>query len=254
MKFAAVIPARLSSRRFPRKVLARDTGKYLVEHVHERIVGCPGIDRVIIATDNREVQEAGKSFGAEVILTSADHLSGTDRVAEVAQALAHDVIINVQGDEPYISHEDLTTLMSLFREPAAVSPARPREVVMSTLVVERSDREGFGDPNIVKAVVGKDGYALYFSRSPVPFHEAAAGAGGASLSWFQHIGIYAYRREFLLQLATLPPTALEKRERLEQLRVLENGYVIRVGRSEHAHLGIDTPEEYRTFVEEFRRS
>jgi 3-deoxy-D-manno-octulosonate cytidylyltransferase len=315
VKTAVIIPARLGSRRFPRKVLARDTGKYLVEHVHERVVGCPGVSDVIIATDSAEVFDACRSFGARVVMTSSEHASGTDRVAEVARGLEHDVVINVQGDEPLIAHADIRTLLGLFEEEQAGFP-----LVMGTLVARRTDREGFEDPNIVKAVVDQNGWALYFSRAPVPHpplrqapqpadpgspagsrttgsrttgsrttgsrttgsrttgsrttgsrttgsrttgsrttgsRPGAAGnprlpSGEEGPEWYQHIGIYAYRRAFLLELSALPSTALEKRERLEQLRVLENGYRIRVGISTSRHLGIDTPEEYAAFVAEYR--
>lgn len=229
-----VIPARLSSKRFPRKVLARETGKYLVQHVYERVLGCPGVDRIIIATDSTEVEEACRSFAADVVMTSEKHASGTDRVAEVAHQLPHEVVVNIQADEPLIEHQDLIALVELLSE----------DVDMTTLAVRRSDPEGFGDPNIVKAVIGEDGSALYFSRSPVPF------TGESPAEWFHHLGMYGYRREFLLDYARMPPTALEKRERLEQLRALENGYKIRVGLSPHRHLGIDTEEEYRSFVQE----
>ena len=239
MHVAAVIPARLGSRRFPRKVLARDTGKYLVEHVHERIAGCPGIDRVIIATDSDEVFEACRSFEADVVMTSADHVSGTDRVAEVAASLPHDIVINVQGDEPLMEHGDLEQLIALFQP----------GVVMTTLAARRTDPAGFADPNIVKAVVARNGNALYFTRAPAPHLDP-----GQPVEWLQHIGVYAFRRDFLLGLSKLEPTPLEKRERLEQLRVLEHGYTLRVGISLHRHLGIDTEAEYRAFVEEYRAS
>lgn len=239
MKVAVVIPARLGSKRFPGKVLARATGKYLVEHVHERVKGCPGVDRVILATDSEEVRRACLGFGAEVAMTSPDHASGTDRVAEVARGLDHEVLVNVQGDEPLIEHDDIQQLVELFRA----------GVVMTTLVARRTDVAGFVDPNIVKAVLAPSQNALYFSRAPVP--HAPSAPGQATVEWFQHIGIYAYRRDFLLQLSQLPPTPLEKRERLEQLRVLENGFTIRAGVSPHRHLGIDTPEEYQRFAEEY---
>jgi 3-deoxy-manno-octulosonate cytidylyltransferase (CMP-KDO synthetase) len=239
MKVAVIIPARLGSTRFPRKVLARETGKYLIEHVFERVAGAPGIDRVLLATDSEEVLAAGRSFGAETVLTRADHASGTDRVAEVARRLTHDVIINVQGDEPLIEHGDLAILRSFFE--GADGP--PRD--MATLAARRDDSEGFRDPNIVKVVIGAGGNALYFSREPVPHVRS-----GEPLEWHQHIGIYAYRRDVLLRLSALPPTALEKRERLEQLRALENGWRIDVGFTAHRHLGIDTEAEYRRFVAE----
>lgn len=244
MRVAVVIPARLGSRRFPRKVLARATGKYLVEHVHERVKGCPGIDRVLLATDSEEVRAACASFGAEVVMTSPDHASGTDRVAEVARALDHDVIINVQGDEPLIEHDDLLRLKGLFEN----------DVVMTTLVARRSDPTGFRDPNIVKAIVAENGNALYFSRAPTPYSPAgdvSAPQAKDPVEWFQHIGIYAYRRAFLLELSQLAPTPLERRERLEQLRVLEHGFRIRVGVTPHRHLGIDTEEEYQRFTAEY---
>lgn len=262
MKVAAVIPARLGSRRFPRKVLARTTGKFLVQHVYERVVKCAGVDRVIVATDSTEVRSAAESFGAEVRMTSANHASGTDRVAEVAEGLDHDVIINVQGDEPLLAPDDLSTLLSLFEgdelEPRGLKDGglkdATRPVVMTTLAVERRDLTGYRDPNIVKVVIGESRRALYFSRSSVPFgSDELADEKNSKLAWYQHVGIYAYRREFLLELATLPPSPLEGRERLEQLRVLEAGHEIRVGLSEHAHLGIDTEEEYACFVEEFAR-
>lgn len=249
MRVAAVIPARLESRRFPRKVLARETGKYLFEHVYERVVDCAGIDLVRVATDSEEVLAAGRSFGADMVMTSPDHVSGTDRVAEVAADLDHDVVINVQGDEPLIDEADLSRLIRLF------DPEKSGDtVVMTTLATARTDTAGFRDPNIVKVVVGTRGNALYFSRSPVPHSDAfsEADVSGGEVEWLQHIGIYAYRRDFLLRLAQLPPTKLERRERLEQLRVLEHGYTLQVGLTENRHLGVDTEEEYRQFVEEYR--
>ncbi len=252
MKVVAVIPARLEAKRFPRKVLARETGKYLFQHVYERVVGCPGIDRVIVATDSREVAEAGSTFGAEVQLTRSDHVSGTDRVAEVARSLDHDIVLNVQADEPLVEHEDLQTLIALFapaEEPLS-GTVRPLPV-MSTLAAARRDARGFRDANVVKVVIGRGGDAVYFSRAPVPYAHADESASTVA-EWFQHIGLYAYERDFLLRLAEMAPTALEQRERLEQMRVLENGYRIRVGLTLHRHVGVDTEEEYKEFVEQYR--
>ena len=247
---AVVIPARLGSRRFPRKILARQTGKYLIQHVWERVVDCPGISKVVIATDSEEILEACAGFGAEAQMTSAEHRSGTDRVAEVAENLSEEIIINVQGDEPYISHTDIETLLGLFEGQGEGAGEQPG-TVMATLGAGRSDLEGFKDPNIVKAVVSVAGKALYFSRSPVP--QAPAGEAGEGVEWVQHIGVYAYTREFLLHFSRLEPTALERRERLEQLRALDNGYTIRIGKAAGEHMGIDTEEEYTRFVEEERR-
>ena len=245
---AVVIPARLGSGRFPRKVLADATGKFLVQHVWERVVGCPGVSRVVIATDSDEVLEACRSFGADVRMTSVEHRSGTDRVAEVAADLDDEIIVNIQGDEPLITHDDVMRLVGLFDRASGREPSDGESaVVMTTLVAPRGDIDGFRDPNIVKAVLAADGRAVYFSRAPVPWTDAA-GLDDAGVSWWQHIGVYAYRREFLLHYASLPPTELESRERLEQLRALEGGYVIRAAVASGEHLGIDTPEEYERFV------
>lgn len=247
---AVVIPARLGSRRFPRKILARETGKYLIQHVWERVVDCPGISNVVIATDSEEILEACAGFGAQARMTSAEHRSGTDRVAEVAENLSEEIIVNVQGDEPYISHADIKTLLGLF-DVSAPGAEGPGETVMATLGVVRTDADGFNDPNIVKAVMSVDGRALYFSRAAVP--QASPEEARAGVEWLQHIGVYAYTREFLLRFAALEPTVLERRERLEQLRALEHGYTIRIGKARGEHLGIDTQEEYTRFVEEENR-
>ncbi len=254
LRAAVVIPARLGSSRFPRKVLARRTGKFLIQHVWEGVQNTRGIERIIIATDSEEVLAAARSFGAEAKMTSPSHLSGTDRVAEVARDLPADIgiVVNVQGDEPWIARGDVQSVVSLFDGDAA----GPDRVVMTTLAVERTDEEGFRDPNNVKVVLGRDGRALYFSRAPIPSGgagkvHAAAGAADAS-TWLHHVGIYGYRREFLLEFTRMSPGVLEKRERLEQLRAIENGFQIRVGITGNRCRGIDTPEEYERFVEEYR--
>jgi len=205
---------------------------------------------VVIATDSEEIVEACTSFGAEARMTSAGHRSGTDRVAELAENLDEDIIVNVQGDEPYISHTDILALLELF-DGSAAGDGQGVGTVMATLAAERRDSEGLHDPNVVKAVVSIDGRALYFSRAPVP--PAPAEQGDGPVDWLQHIGIYAYTREFLLRFAGLEPTALERREKLEQLRALENGYTIRIGKAQGQHMGIDTEEEYTRFVEEEKR-
>jgi 3-deoxy-manno-octulosonate cytidylyltransferase (CMP-KDO synthetase) len=181
------------------------------------------------------------AFGAEGRLTSPDHPSGTDRVAEVARDLSEEIIINVQGDEPLIRKEDLSRLVDLFEDDGSEGD----RVVMTTLAMERRDREGAGDPNNVKVVLDLRARALYFSRAGIPGGPAAEG-------WLHHVGIYGYRREFLLEFSRLPSGKLEKIEKLEQLRALENGFGIRVGITAHRYRGIDTPEEYREFVREYR--
>jgi 3-deoxy-manno-octulosonate cytidylyltransferase (CMP-KDO synthetase) len=239
---AVVIPARLDSRRFPRKVLARETGKYLVQHVFEAVVGCPAVSRVILATDSQEVADAARSFGAEARMTSAEHVSGTDRVAEVARTLDEEFIINVQGDEPLITALEVARLVDLFEWDGAGT------VEMTTLAVRRHDAEGYTDPNVVKAVLGKGNRALYFSRAPIPYERTDDGSAAVPRDWWHHLGVYGYRRTFLLRFAELDPTPLEKRERLEQLRAIENGYVLRVGEATGRHIGVDTPEDYQRFV------
>ena len=181
---AVVIPARLGSRRFPRKILARETGKYLIQHVWERVVDCPRVSRVLIATDSEEIVEACASFGAEARMTSAEHRSGTDRVAELAENLDEDIIVNVQGDEPYISHTDILTLLELFAGPAS-GDGQGAGTVMATLAAERRDSAGFHDPNVVKAVVSADGRALYFSRAPVPLALPASPQGSARTAFLR---------------------------------------------------------------------
>jgi 3-deoxy-manno-octulosonate cytidylyltransferase (CMP-KDO synthetase) len=264
-----VVPARLESSRFPRKVLARETGKYLIQHVWEGVQGVPGVSAVIVATDSAEVLEAVKSFGAEAWLTSSAHLSGTDRVAEVARELRAAIVVNVQGDEPRIRKEDVARVIALFEEGG-------EEAVMTTLAVRRDDPEGQLDPNQVKVVCDARGRALYFSRAPIPVRRvfpprprafplgppgevrggvgdlSPEGASRAPWSWLHHVGIYGYRREFLFEFAAMKPGRLEAIERLEQLRALENGYRIQVGITGNRYGGIDTEEEYREFVRECR--
>lgn len=242
---AVIIPARLGSRRFPRKVLARDTGKFLIQHVYDGVVGSRGVTRVILATDSAEVVEAAQSFDAEVSMTSSEHLSGTDRVAEVARGIKEGVIINVQGDEPLINRDDVSRLIDvLAADDACGGGSQP--VVMATLARRRSDLEGFQDPNIVKVVVDRAGRALYFSRASIAHGQKPEG------EWLQHVGVYGFRREFLETFSRLEPGVLEKRERLEQLRALENGHDIQVLLTESEYTGIDTEKDYRAFVEQHR--
>lgn len=239
--FAIVIPARLASSRLARKVLLKDTGKYLIEHVWERLAPLAGqghVSDVIIATDSDEVRQAAASFGAHVQMTRPDHPSGTDRVAEVAAALEDvSVIVNVQGDEPETSPDDIQRLMDAFRQ----DPGLP----MATLARRRTSAEDHNNPNIVKVVTGQHGQALYFSRAPIPYPREG------TTDWLHHIGIYAYRRDLLLKLSALAPTPLEAVEKLEQLRVLAHGHAIRVVLTENAYEGIDTRPQYDKFVQRY---
>jgi len=240
----AVIPARYASIRFPGKPLARQTGKYLIQHVYEQVRRARSISEVIVATDDLRIREAVESFGGRVVMTRADHPSGTDRVAEAAEGVDADLIVNVQGDEPEIEPDSIDRLVALL----ACQP----EVGIATLACPFAAGANPADPNAVKVVLDRKGRALYFSRSLVPYPRDAKGRPDVPGDWLLHLGIYAYRRDFLLKLASLEPTPLERRERLEQLRALEQGQPIAVGIVERAAIGIDTPEDYAAFVERSR--
>jgi 3-deoxy-manno-octulosonate cytidylyltransferase (CMP-KDO synthetase) len=219
-----VIPARLGSTRLARKVLLNDTGKYLVQHVYERAAQVDGADEVVVATDDAEVVAAVESFGGEAVLTSPEHASGSDRAAEVARGRDVTLIVNLQADEPEIDPADVAGLI------AEMGPA----VEMGTLVCEGLTEAEQRDPSIVKAVV-EDGWAVDFRRDPTP-----AGA--------RHVGIYAFRADFLQRYTALERTAREKERKLEQLRALDHGHSIRAVAARHWNIGIDTPEDYARFV------
>jgi len=226
-----VIPARYASTRFPGKPLAEIWGKPLVQHVYERARQARCCRRVIIATDDDRIARAAEGFGAEVALTAGDHVSGTDRVAEVARGIEGELVVNVQGDEPLIEPASIDAAVG----PLVEDPA----IAMGTLCCPIEDVGELANPNVVKVVVDREGFALYFSRLPIPFVRDQQSGGMR----YRHIGLYAYRREFLLELAALPPTPLERAEKLEQLRALEHGHRIRVVMVETASPGVDTPED-----------
>jgi len=213
----AIIPARYGSTRLPGKALADIAGRPMVWHVAERTRRARGIARVIVATDDARIRDAVADAGVEVALTRADHPSGTDRLAEVARGLDAGVLINVQGDLPLLDPLMIEALAARMADDAALP--------MATLAVPVHDAEEWRSPHVVKVVAGADHRALYFSRSPVPFDRDGTRAPGESLGW-RHVGMYAYRRDVLLRLAELPPSPLERRERLEQLRALEHGIAI----------------------------
>jgi 3-deoxy-manno-octulosonate cytidylyltransferase (CMP-KDO synthetase) len=244
MKTAIVIPARYASSRLPGKPLLRETGKYLIQHVYEN--ACMArTEAVIVATDDARIADAVRGFGGRVALTRADHPSGTDRVAEVAETLDADIIVNLQGDEPELPARTLDVLAGLLE--------RDREAPMATLAVPIRSLKAWRDPNCVKLVCDVQGRALYFSRSPIPYvRDGAPDFHRQPPLFLQHLGLYAYRREFLLELASLPAAPLEECEKLEQLRVLALGHKIAVGIVEHAGRGVDTPADYERFVRNFR--
>jgi 3-deoxy-manno-octulosonate cytidylyltransferase (CMP-KDO synthetase) len=241
MKTAIIIPARHASSRLPGKPLLRETGKYLIQHVYEQALQARQASDVVVATDDQRILKAVNSFGGRVIMTAASHPSGTDRVAEAAAQLDADVIVNLQGDEPLIDPDSLDYVADLLQ--------RHRQADMATLAVPLTSLEQWRNPNCVKVVIGDCGQALYFSRSPVPFvRDGNPDFRCQPFQFFQHLGLYAYRRQFLLQLASLPPSPLEQLEKLEQLRVLALGRRIQVGVVREASVGVDTMEDYRRFV------
>ncbi|MBI3409389.1 MAG: 3-deoxy-manno-octulosonate cytidylyltransferase [Planctomycetes bacterium] len=244
MQTAIIIPARYASSRLPGKPLLRATGKYLIQHVYEQACKS-GADVVIVATDDERIVEAVEDFGGRVVMTRSDHPSGTDRIAEVARKLSAEIIVNLQGDEPLIHPATLDLLPKLLEQDAAADVA--------TLATPITSLEQWRDPNCVKVVRDRNGRALYFSRSPIPHVRDGEPDLAANPNLFlQHLGLYAYRRSFLLELATMPPDPQEQLEKLEQLRVLALGRFIQVGVVTHVGRGVDTPEDYRRFVESWQ--
>lgn len=245
MKAAVVIPARYASTRLPGKPLLRQTGKYLIQHVYERACEARCASDVIVATDDERILQAVREFGGRAAMTRRDHASGTDRVAEVARGLTADVVINLQGDEPQLDPGALDRLAELMRDPGSD---------MATLAVPIADPEAYFSPNVVKVVCDDRGRALYFSRSPIPMvRDGRPDFAAKPARFLQHLGVYAYRRNFLLKLAATKPHPLEESEKLEQLRVLGAGGTINVGTVAEAHRGVDTPADYAEFVRWCRR-
>ena len=227
-----IIPARHASTRFPGKPLALIAGVPMVQRVFERTVQAKRLSAVYVATDDNEIAAACEKFGAPVLMTRPDHPTGTDRLAEAAGRLDHEVIVNVQGDEPLIE--------GFVIDAAVEALLQDDETPMST-VVHALPEDARDDPNRVKVVLDRAGFALYFSRSPVPYPR-----GPVAATW-QHVGLYAYRRPFLLEFVDLPRTPAEQAEELEQLRVLEHGYRIRVAVVEGWHsVPVDVPEDVAT--------
>ena len=244
-KAIVVIPARYGSTRFEAKVLARDTGKFLVQHTYERALCAESVDKVLIAADSDIVRDACGTFGAECIMTSPAHRSGTDRIAEAVKDISADVIINLQADEPEIEPAHIDDLAGLL--------AGDGDADIATLVAEFDDIDRIADPNIVKAVTDTNGRAIYFSRSVIPYDRSAGGIGPTDI-YLRHLGIYAFRKEALLRFTVLEPSSLEKTEKLEQLRAIENGMTIITGKVDRVWDGIDTPAQYAEFVKRVQKS
>lgn len=226
-----IIPARYQSSRFPGKPLAMIAGKSMIQRVYEQAQKARLVQEVVVATDDQRVYNAVQAFGGQVIMTSDQHQSGTDRLAEVARAQQDiDIIVNVQGDEPVIPPEAIDMAI----QPLVDDP----EICMGTLVRKCANPEDLKNPNIVKAVLDKNSYALYFSRSLIPYKRNNAG-----IDYYLHIGLYVYRKETLLQLSQLEPAPIERTESLEQLRALYNGIRIKAVVADYAPIGVDTPED-----------
>lgn len=237
MSTIGIIPARYPSTRFPGKPLVDILGKPMIRRVYERAQGASCLDGLYVATDDGRIEEAVLAFGGRVVMTRADHPSGTDRLAEACRILGlgdEDLVVNIQGDEPLVRAAMIEELVLALRN----DPECP----MSTLAFPGSSEEDYHNPNVVKVVTDRRGRALYFSRSPLPFRRDP---GGSPLTFLKHMGFYAYRHAFLQTFARLPVTALEEQEKLEQLRALEHGYAIRVAISPVETHGVDAPEDVK---------
>jgi 3-deoxy-manno-octulosonate cytidylyltransferase (CMP-KDO synthetase) len=238
MPATVIIPARMGSTRFPGKMLASQTGRPLVQHVVDQVRCCRHVNQVVVAMDDERIAAALKPFGTRCVMTLSTHASGTDRIAEVAKGLDDSIIVNVQGDEPEIEPQIVDALIQRLEGDAGQD--------MATAATPFPTDADPSDPNLVKVVMDQNGQAIYFSRSPIPYPREPAAPENAG-HWL-HLGLYAYRRAFLLQFTAWPPTPLEQTEKLEQKRALEHGAAIGVLKVERATHGIDTAEQYEAFV------
>ncbi|MBL8012539.1 MAG: 3-deoxy-manno-octulosonate cytidylyltransferase [Candidatus Omnitrophica bacterium] len=233
MKTVGVIPARFQSTRFPGKVLALIHGKPMIELVWRQAQKCEQLDELWIACDHPDVYGAAVGFGAQAVMTSPDHPSGSDRIAEVVGKMSCDLVVNIQGDEPFIQPEVIDRLVAALKEDSQSS--------MATVIKEIYSQEDLVNPNVVKVVIDHKQYAMYFSRSSIPYNRNAERPQG--LKYFKHLGLYAYRKSFLMEYKDWPKSVLESTEQLEQLRVLEAGYKIRTILTDKESLAVDTPED-----------
>ena len=233
MKTIGVIPARFKSTRFPAKVLALIDGKPMIEHVWLQARQCQELDDLLIACDHEDVLKAALGFGAKAVMTSPDHPSGSDRIAEVVGSLACEIIVNIQGDEPFIQPKVIDGLVAALKNDKSTSVA--------TVIKEIKAEDEIVNPNVVKVVIDKNHYALYFSRSVIPYNRNAGRP--SDLKYFKHLGLYAYRKDFLMAYKDWPKSMLESSEQLEQLRILEAGYKIKTIETDSESLAVDTPED-----------
>jgi 3-deoxy-manno-octulosonate cytidylyltransferase (CMP-KDO synthetase) len=232
-----VIPARYASTRFPGKPLVLISGISLIERVYRICKRVSGNPKVVVATDDRRIERHVSEFGGEVMMTRRNHPSGTDRVAEVARRFPHEVVINVQGDEPLLQPQVIQKL--------ATTLLKDKSLAMATLAHSIATPKDYMDPNVVKVVITKGGHALYFSRSPIPHIREVRSQKSEVKNCLRHVGIYAFRRDFLFQYVRWPQTFLEKAEKLEQLRALENGVGVRVLKTNYHAIGVDVPADIR---------
>lgn len=252
MSVIVVIPARYGSTRFPGKPLAPLKGKPLIQHVYQNASGSRLADAVFVATDNDQILNTVLSFGGKGFMTARTHQSGTDRIAEVVRSMNYDIIVNVQGDEPLIQPDMIDDVITLHQD---------KKASIGTLAKRIQNPEEISDPNVVKVVFDNEWFALYFSRSSIPYHrdewtienEAMRMQNSSSenipLDCYKHIGMYSYKRDVLIRLSEMPPSRLEQIEKLEQLRALENGFKIKVKETALETIGVDTPEDLERIEE-----
>ena len=233
MKLIAMIPARYGATRFPAKLIQDLCGKPVIVHTYERVADTRLFDEVYVVTDDDRIEKAIREVGGKVIRSKKEHNSGSDRLAEASRDLDVDIIVNVQGDEPFTDKENLQKVIDIFAKDLTKS------IAVASLMERITDPDDIANPNNVKVVVNKFGEALYFSRNIIPFPRDP----NTKVSYYKHIGIYAYRKEALQQFTELPPSLLEETEKLEQLRYLENGFKIRLALTDIPTIGIDTPED-----------
>ena len=235
MEAIGIIPARYGATRFDGKLLADLCGKPVIQHTWENAKKSKSIEDLIIATDDKRIYNAAKGFGAKAIYTSKGHKSGSDRLTEVASSIDTELIVNIQADEPLIHPSMIDDVVSAIQ--------RGKDVQMATLCHKIKEEYELFDRNVVKVVMDRKGFAMYFSRSVIPYKPRSTNNGHRIKGHYKHIGIYAYTRDFLFTFKSLPQSPLEKIEKLEQLRVIENGYKIKVIETKHETVGIDTPED-----------
>ena len=234
VKALGVIPARLGSTRLPEKILRLIDGKPMIQHVWERARQAKKLEDVIVATDDARIQKSVEGFGGRAVMTRSDHPNGTSRIAEVMGHFKHELVINIQGDQPLVDPAALDEMVSIFEA--------AKDVEMLTLAVRMTDKASFENPNVVKVVCDGEGDALYFSRATIPFFQ---GKQDCAFSFLKHLGVYGYRRDFLLAFVAWPPGVLENSEKLEQLRVLERGRSIRVIETAYDFISVDTEEDLK---------